>query len=79
METPDTILEYYEAKARPLPTTPVPFNVMLRHLDVAVIEALNLDGSWYQVNRIQEELVAHPDCPWDMAGVDYYIRQTHFK
>ena len=79
METPDTILEHYEAKARPLPTTPVPFNSLLRRLDVAVIEALNLGGSWDQVNQLQEELVACPDCPWSMQQVDYYIRQTHYK
>ena len=79
METPDTILEQYQAKARPLPTTPVTFSALLRRLDEAVITALNHGGSWDQVDRLQDELVASPDCTWSMKQVDYYIRQTHYK
>ena len=79
METPDTILEQYQAKARPLPTTPVEFSDLLRRLDEAVINALNNGGSWDQVGRLQDELVASPDCTWNMQQVDYYIRQTHYK
>ena len=37
METPDTILEHYQAKARPLPTTPVTFSALLRRLDEACL------------------------------------------
>ena len=79
METPDTILEHYQAKARPLPTTPVTFSDMLRRLDEAVINALNNGGPWDQVDRLQDELVACNDCTWNMQQVDYYIRQTHYK
>ena len=79
METPDTILEHYQAKARPLPTTPVTFSDLLRRLDEAVINALNNGGPWDQVNRLQDELVACNDCTWNMQQVDYYIRQTHYK
>ena len=79
METPDTILEHYQAKARPLPTTPVEFSDLLRRLDEAVINALNNGGPWDQVDRLQDELVASPDCTWNMQQVDYYIRQTHYK
>jgi|TARA_R100000081_G_C4652247_1_gene83360 hypothetical protein len=79
METPDTILEHYQAKARPLPTTPVTFSDLLRRLDEAVINALNNGGPWDQVDRLQDELVACNDCTWNMQQVDYYIRQTHYK
>ena len=79
METPDTILEQYQAKARPLPTTPVKFSALLRRLDEAVIDALNHGGPWDQVDRLQCELIACPDCTWSMKQVDYYIRQTHYK
>ena len=79
METPDTILEHYQAKARPLLTTPVKFSALLRRLDEAVINALNNGGPWDQVDRLQDELVASPDCTWNMQQVDYYIRQTHYK
>ena len=79
METPDTILEQYQAKARPLPTTPVEFSDLLRRLDEAVINALNNGGPWDQVDRLQDELVACNDCTWNMQQVDYYIRQTHYK
>ena len=79
METPDTILEHYQAKARPLPTTPVTFSDLLRRLDEAVINALNHGGPWDQVDRLQDELVACNDCTWNMQQVDYYIRQTHYK
>ena len=79
METPDTILEQYQAKARPLPTKPVKFSALLRRLDEAVINALNHGGPWDQVDRLQDELVACNDCTWNMQQVDYYIRQTHYK
>ena len=79
MNTPDTILEHYQAKARPLPTTPVSFSPLLRRLDEAVINALNNGGPWDQVDRLQDELVACNDCTWNMQQVDYYIRQTHYK
>ena len=79
METPDTILEQYQAKARPLPSTPVKFSALLRRLDEAVINALNNGGPWSQVDQLQAELIACPDCTWSMQQVDYYIHQTHFK
>ena len=79
METPDTILEHYQAKARPLLDTPVKFSSLLRRLDEAVITALNHGGPWDQVDRLQDELVACNDCTWNMQQVDYYIRQTHYK
>jgi len=79
METPDTILEHYQAKARPLPTTPVTFSALLRRLDEAVVTALNHGGPWDQVARLQDELVACNYCTWNMQQVDYYIRQTHYK
>ncbi len=79
METPDTILEQYQAKARLLPDTPVKFSSLLRRLDEAVIDALNHGGPWDQVDRLQDELVACNDCTWNMQQVDYYIRQTHYK
>ena len=79
MDPLDTILEQYQAKARSLPTTPVTFSALLRRLDEAVITALNHGGPWDQVDRLQDELVACPDCSWSMQQVDYYIRQTHYK
>ena len=74
MDTLDTILEHYQAKARP-PTTPVKFSALLRRLDEAVINALNNGGPWSQVDQLQAELIA---ClaTWSMQQVDYYIRQT---
>ena len=79
MDPLDTILEHYQAKARPLPSTPVKFSALLRRLDEAVIDALNHGGPWDQVDRLQDELVACNDCTWSMQQVDYYIRQTHYK
>ena len=62
METPDTLLEQYQAKARSLPSTPVKFSALLRRLDEAVINALNNGGPWSQVDQLQAELIACPDC-----------------
>ena len=61
------------------PTTPVKFSALLRRLDEAVINALNNGGPWSQVDQLQAELIACPDCTWSMQQVDYYIRQTHYK
>ena len=79
METPDTILEQYQAKARPLPTTPVKFSALLRRLDEAVINALNNGGPWSQVDQLQAELIACPDCNSSMQQVDHYTPQTHYQ